>query len=160
MENDEYAIYLNSNEKRLGSNFERWKDLFNIKWRHQKEGYRIVYHMYGSSSIKRKDGGTWLSYWEEEKDCKFISFPHMKMCDCCKEYAAEFVGSHVIDKDTGEIFIYPCCKKCNDSVKGVEKDNPFYALESQLVRVREEAVYFENPDESLEELRKEALRHI
>ena len=149
--------------KVLGDNDQRYKDLFYIEQGIKKKGYRIVYHMYGSSSIKCIDG-EWKSYWEKEMNMKkidisFLTNPNTK-CDCCKEYAAEFVGCHVIDKNTGEIFIYPCCKKCNDSVKGVEKDNPFYANESLLVPLREEAVDSENLDESLEELRKEALERI
>lgn len=155
---------IKNKENVLGHNTDRYKEIIQIKIYHKEElGKRIVYHMYGSSSIKYIDG-KWKLYWEKETSDKNINisfFDNTKIkCDCCKEDSTEFVGCHVIDKDTGEIFIYPCCKKCNDSVKGVEKDNPFYANESLLVPMKEEAVDSENLDESLEELRKEALERI
>lgn len=94
-------------------------------------GYRIVMHMPESSSFKPKHFDSWKEYWEAKNENNFPI--NSSSCDCCYRKSSKFVGCHVIDIRTKEVFIYPACERCNSMVIQREYDYPFYAKKDFLV---------------------------
>lgn len=115
------------------------KELIDIKFHKDKEGYVIVKHL-PDSSIFLYRSGSWKGYWENKMKAPF---PNLSKCDCCFREPNELVGCHVIDEKK-RVYIYPACKSCNSEVIGRENEFPFYAKKDWLVPFRVEEAMCES----------------
>lgn len=88
--------------------------------------YARVIHMDGSSKYHPKHHSSWSEYWEITYRCPVA--PINNICDCCceKKTESEFIVGHITEIDTGDSFLYPICKECNDIGKG-DGNHPFLA---------------------------------
>lgn len=142
----------------ISKSYEQAVNLVNIHWDIQKEGFKIVKHLPGSSEFKHKDGITWISYWKNHPLSKNKHTP--LLCDSCFLSGKEIVGCHVYDIKTKEVFIYPACKSCNTTAIGCEDDFPFYAKQDLLIPFEVEVAVCENLSKSPRELLTEILDEL
>lgn len=82
-----------------------------------------VKHAKNSTSICPK--GSWFEYWLEYTNAPISRF---MTCECCGNTcpSSKMVGSHVIDINTNITYIYPTCKKCNDTYKESKADEKVF----------------------------------
>lgn len=95
-----------------------------------RDGYDIAKHEKNTSDNIVPDGcnGKWENYWEKQHPSHhFPSEPHI--CPSCLCRKKKFVGAHVLVNS--ESFIYPLCKKCNDTYKGKDADSHFFYITSE-----------------------------
>lgn len=87
-------------------------------------------HMEGSSQYEPKCFNSWKEYWEDKMSP--MVFPsHTERCACCNQDTSpdDFVGSHIIDEKTNNMYIYPLCKSCNDKYgKGKVASPSFFVM--------------------------------
>ena len=88
-----------------------------------------VKHMEGSSKYEPKLFNTWKEYWEDKMSP--MTFPSQKeKCACCQEYTSpqDFVGAHVKEESSNNMYIYPLCKTCNGKYGIRKEESPVFSV--------------------------------
>lgn len=98
---------------------------------------RLVKHLPGSSAFTPKNDDSWKDFWIRKS-----KQPWPKSEDPGDEY----VGSHIVDVRTGEIFIYPCLNSQNLSAHGREDESSFCAKEALCVPFSVSNANFKAPE--------------
>ena len=94
------------------------------------EGMEIVRHSSGSSERDKGDGFSSPSEYWKEHFRESIS-PDDFICTSCMKKRKKFVVGHVMD-GKGREYLYPVCKRCNDTYKKWKSGHLFYAYSSRL----------------------------
>lgn len=123
-----------------------------------------VKHMKNTSKLSPKKHTTWKEFWEIVNSP--LTFPdERKACACCGEPTdpKNFVGAHIYEVSSKDMYIYPLCCSCNGKYgEGKEESPIFKAKTASCARFNfsdcEEEP--EHPEECFWEPQTDALAHI
>ena len=114
------------------------------------EGKVLIKHLPDSSDFLSKDG-SWKNYWISSMN---KTWPKVGVG---KE---EQVGCHVVDIETGDVYICPRSGNENTSIIGHEDERIFIVNSNLLVPFRLEDSNYNGPCKSLQEALSKALSKI
>lgn len=98
---------------------------------------RLVKHLPGSSAFTPKNDDSWKDFWIRKSKQPWPN---------SEDPEDEYVGSHIVDVRTGEVFIYPCLNSQNLSAHGREDESSFFAKEALCVPFSVLDANFEAPE--------------